>query len=86
MLFLSIGMFGKSWGGFNGLQVAARQPSALKAVISAYSTDDRYADDVHYRAGCVMGSGMLSWSSQMLLWNARPPQPLAAGDGPAKKT
>src|SRR5437763_7910530 len=44
----NVGMFGKSWGGFNGLQVAARRPPALKAIISIYSTDDRYADDIHY--------------------------------------
>jgi putative CocE/NonD family hydrolase len=29
----SIGIFGKSWGGFNGLQVAARQHPDLKAII-----------------------------------------------------
>ena len=33
-----VGMYGKSWGGFNGLQVAFRKPEALKAVISLYST------------------------------------------------
>jgi predicted acyl esterase len=36
-----VGMYGKSWGGFNGLQVAYEQPPALKAVISLYSTDNR---------------------------------------------
>ena len=30
----AVGMIGISWGGFNGLQVAARRPPALKAVIS----------------------------------------------------
>ena len=30
----AVGMIGISWGGFNGLQVAARQPPALKAVIT----------------------------------------------------
>jgi len=34
-------MFGKSWGGFNGLQVAFCQPKALKAVISIYSTGEQ---------------------------------------------
>ena len=34
----SVGMYGKSWGGFNGLQVAYEKPSALKAVISIFST------------------------------------------------
>ena len=33
-----VGMYGKSWGGFNGLQVAALQPPPLKAVISLFST------------------------------------------------
>ncbi len=37
----SVGMFGKSWGGFNGLQVAFCQPQALKAVISIYSTGEK---------------------------------------------
>ncbi len=30
----SVGMIGISWGGFNGLQMAARRPPALKALIS----------------------------------------------------
>ncbi len=38
----SVGMIGISWGGFNGLQVAARKPPALKAVVTLCSTDDRY--------------------------------------------
>ena len=42
-------MYGKSWGGFNGLQVAARQPPGLAAVISLYSTDDRYEEDIHWK-------------------------------------
>src|SRR4029077_7428924 len=41
----AVGMIGISWGGFNGLQIAARRPPALKAIITACSTDDRYADD-----------------------------------------
>src|SRR6266511_1184956 len=49
----AVGMFGISWGGFNALQVAARRPPALKAIITHCSTDDRYADDVHYMGGCV---------------------------------
>jgi len=68
-------MYGKSWGGFNGLQVAARRPSALKTIISADSTDDRYSDDIHYRGGCVLAREMLSWAHIMFLWNARPPYP-----------
>jgi putative CocE/NonD family hydrolase len=41
------GMIGISWGGFNGLQIAARRHPSLQAVISICSTDDRYADDIH---------------------------------------
>ncbi len=75
-----VGMTGISWGGFNSLQVAARRPPALSAVISVCGTDDRYADDVHYMGGCVIGSEMLSWSSTMLAYNARPPDPHVVGD------
>ena len=46
-----VGMMGISWGGFNSLQVAARHPEALKAIITVDSTDDRYADDMHYKIG-----------------------------------
>ena len=58
-----VGMYGKSWGGFNGLQVAFQQPPALAAVISLYSTDDRFNDDIHWKDGCILGNGMLSWAS-----------------------
>jgi len=76
----AVGMYGISWGGFNGLQVAARRPPQLKAVISIASTDDRYADDVHYLGGCVLGSDMLSWSARMFQLNAMPPDPQLVGD------
>ncbi|WP_205677303.1 CocE/NonD family hydrolase [Aquibacillus halophilus] len=76
----SIGMIGKSWGGFNGLQVAARQHPALKTIITIDSTDDRYADDVHYRGGTVMASDMLWWSSTMFVYNARPQDPEIVGE------
>ncbi|WP_096187670.1 CocE/NonD family hydrolase [Evansella halocellulosilytica] len=76
----SIGMIGKSWGGFNSLQVAARQHPALKAIITLCSTDDRFADDVHYRGGNVMASDMLWWSSTMFAYNARPQDPNVVGE------
>jgi putative CocE/NonD family hydrolase len=77
----AVGMFGISWGGFNGLQVAARRPPALRAVISLCSTDDRYADDVHCMGGCVLGAEVLTWPSFMLGSNALPPDPASVGDG-----
>jgi uncharacterized protein len=76
----SVGMTGISWGGFNSLQVAALRPPALRAIVTLCSTDDRYADDVHYRGGCVLASDMLHWASSMLTWNARPPDPRLVGE------
>jgi uncharacterized protein len=76
----SVGMMGISWGGFNSLQIAARRPPELKAIITACSTDDRYADDVHYIGGSVLGYYMLLWASVMLAYNARPPDPLVVGE------
>ena len=76
----AVGMVGISWGGFNGLQVAARRPPALKAVISLCSTDDRYADDVHYKGGCVLACDALPWASVMLSYNALPPDPATVGE------
>ncbi|MEX1177743.1 MAG: CocE/NonD family hydrolase [Nitriliruptor sp.] len=75
----SLGMIGISWGGFNGLQLAARQPAELKAVITVCSTDDRYADDVHYMGGCLLGDN-LSWSSVMFAFNSMPPDREIVGD------
>ena len=74
-----VGMIGKSWGGFNGLQVAARRPPELKAVITICSTDDRYADDVHYKGGALLASDMLWWASTMFAYNARPADPEIVG-------
>jgi putative CocE/NonD family hydrolase len=74
-----VGIFGISWGGFNGLQIAAHRPPALGAVISLCSTDDRYADDVHYMGGCVLGAEVLGWPSYMLGVNALPPDPEDVG-------
>jgi hypothetical protein len=76
----SVGMIGFSWGGFNGLQVAARRPPQLKAVISMYSTDDRYADDVHYLGGCLLAVRQLTWASSMLAHMALPPDPETVGE------
>ncbi|MER9949234.1 CocE/NonD family hydrolase [Mesorhizobium sp. M0047] len=75
----NVGMMGISWGGFNCLQVAAKQPPALKAVISLCSTVDRYADDIHYKGGCLLIENF-GWASTMLSYSSRPPDPLLAGD------
>ncbi|MFO1059807.1 MAG: CocE/NonD family hydrolase [Dongiaceae bacterium] len=75
----AVGMIGISWGGFNGLQVAARRPPALKAVISLCSTDDRYADDIHFMGGTLLNDN-LGWASVMFAYMARTPDRALLGD------
>ncbi|MCE2565139.1 CocE/NonD family hydrolase [Komagataeibacter sp. FNDCF1] len=73
-----VGMMGKSWGGFNSLQVAARRPPALKAIITVYSTDNRFTDDIHYMGGCLLNDN-LWWGSIMMMFQSRPPDPAIVG-------
>ena len=73
------GIMGISWGGFNGLQVAARRPAGLGAVVTVASTDDRYADDVHYMGGCLLTDN-LSWASTMFAYTSCPPDPAIVGE------
>uniref|UniRef100_A0A1I8FTJ8 PepX_C domain-containing protein n=1 Tax=Macrostomum lignano TaxID=282301 RepID=A0A1I8FTJ8_9PLAT len=72
-----IGLYGKSWGGFNGLQLAEMGCPGLAAVVSIYSSDDRFNSDIHYTGGCVIGTEALTWSSFMLAINSLPPSPAA---------
>ena len=74
-----VGMMGISWGGFNSLQVAARRPPALKAIITVCSTDDRYADDMHYMGGCIVTDTM-AWGTSFFGRMARAPDPLMVGE------
>ncbi|KGF69719.1 peptidase S15 [Hoeflea sp. BAL378] len=73
------GMMGISWGGFNSLQVAALRPPALKAIITLCSTVDRFADDIHFKGGCLLGENF-GWAANMLSYSSRPPDPLIVGD------
>jgi putative CocE/NonD family hydrolase len=75
----NVGIIGISWGGFNGLQIAALEPKPLKAVVTVCSTDDRYADDIHFKGGCLLNDNM-TWSQQMLAYSSRPPDPELVGD------
>ena len=75
----AVGMMGISWGGFNGLQVAALAPEPLKAVITLCSTVDRYADDIHYKGGCLLNEN-LGWGATMWSYSSRPPDPALVGD------
>jgi putative CocE/NonD family hydrolase len=47
----NVGMWGISWGGFNSIQTAMRQPPALKAILALHATDDLFHDDVRYIDG-----------------------------------
>ena len=75
----NVGMMGKSWSGFNSLQVAARRPPALKAIITCYSTDDRFKDDIHFMNGCLLNDN-LWWGSIMMAYQARPQDPEVTGE------
>lgn len=76
----AVGMVGISWGGFNALQVAARRPAALRAIVTVCSTDDRYADDMHYMGGAHL-TGNLEWGSTFFSIMARAPDPEVVGEG-----
>jgi predicted acyl esterase len=75
----AVGMMGISWGGFNALQVAARRPPALKAIVTICSTDDRYADDVHYMGGAKLNAGF-GWAAFFFGAMCHPPDPVLVGD------
>lgn len=75
----AVGMMGKSWGGFNCLQTAYLQPPALKAVISVCSTSDRFADDIHFKGGCLLGENV-GWGAVMLSFSSRPADPALRPD------
>ena len=75
----SVGMMGISWGGFNSLQVAAMTPPELKAIITLCSTVDRYADDIHYKGGCLLNEN-LGWGATMWSYSSRAPDPALRED------
>ncbi|GAA5155629.1 MULTISPECIES: CocE/NonD family hydrolase [Amycolatopsis] len=73
------GMMGISWGGFNSLQVAARKPPSLRAIVISSFTDDRYNDDFHYMGGCML-SDNLAEAGTMFAYSTLPPDPALVGD------
>jgi len=75
----TVGMMGISWGGFNSLQVAAMAPEPLKAIITLCSTVDRYADDIHYKGGCLLNEN-LGWGATMWSYSSRAPDPALRED------
>ncbi|MEH6646054.1 CocE/NonD family hydrolase [Sulfitobacter sp.] len=70
----NVGMMGISWGGFNALQVAALAPEPLKAIITLCSTVDRFADDIHYKGGCLLNENF-GWGATMWSFTSHAPDP-----------
>jgi len=68
----NVGMFGISWGGFNSIHLAMRNPPALKAIIAVDATDDLYQDDVHFMDGMMH---IDSWEMSQDLANGMPGAP-----------
>lgn len=74
----AVGMIGLSWSGFNSLQIAAKAPAALKAIVTTCASDDRYADDMHYMGGCLLNDN-LQYGATLFTWLATPPDPAIVG-------
>jgi len=68
----SVGMFGISWGGFNSIQMAMRNPPALKAFVAVMATDALYQEDVHYMDGIMHTD---SWMMSHDLYSSMPGAP-----------
>jgi len=68
----NVGIFGISWGGFNAIQLAVRNPPALKAFIALMATEELYQEDVHYMDGIIHTD---SWMMSNDLYNALPGAP-----------
>jgi predicted acyl esterase len=74
----AVGMRGISWGGFSTLQVAARRPPALKAIVPMCATDMRFRNDAHYVGG-MPGLTNLKWAAGFELVMSAPPDPSVVG-------
>ncbi|MEI9425640.1 CocE/NonD family hydrolase [Mesorhizobium sp. Cs1299R1N1] len=74
-----VGMFGLSFAGFMALQVAARAPEPLKAIVTAGSSVDPYRNDQRFLGGAVAGGNVLDWGTQALAATARPSDPTRVG-------
>ena len=73
-----VGMRGISYGSFSALQAAAAAPPALKAIVSACGTEQRYLDDVHYRGGCLIHD-QWTWAMEWQVVMRAPPDPAIVG-------
>ncbi len=74
-----VGMFGISWGGYQGIQTAHCAPPQLKAVIACSYAPDRYYYSQVFRGGCILPRS-IRWSSQLFGYKSRPPDPALVGE------
>lgn len=64
----NVGMWGLSWGAFNAIQVAMRNPPGLKAILAGCGSDDLHRDDIHYVDGIFhMDEYMLDMDHEVAL-------------------
>lgn len=73
-----VGMRGISWGGINTLQIAARRPPALKAIVPMAAADNRFTDDAHFIGG-LLAKPNLDWGVLFKTVLAGPPDPAISG-------
>lgn len=73
-------MMGKSWGGFNSLQVAARGSAEnLRAILTVCCSDDRYLDDAHFMGGSLLTENFF-WGAVLTALRVMPPDPRVSGE------
>ncbi len=75
----AVGMRGLSWGGINTLQIAARRPPALKAIMPMGCSDNRYTDDAHFIGG-TLARANFQWGVLFKTVMSGPPDPAIVGD------
>lgn len=75
----AVGSWGKSYGGFTCIQLAANRPPALRAIAPVYATDDRYSDDMHFDGGALCAFELTNYPIRMIAMNALPPELAGAG-------
>ncbi|GAB2454907.1 CocE/NonD family hydrolase [Nocardioides hungaricus] len=76
-----VGIFGTSYSGFNGLQLACERPPGLGAVFSIFSSDDRWTDDVHWRGAALKLVDLVDYCNYMTPMCVLPPVPALWGPG-----
>jgi uncharacterized protein len=71
----NVGMFGTSYSGYNAIQMAMRNPPALKAIIPTFSADDVYTDCIIYYDGALQCEALARWPFFMIALSGLPGPP-----------